>query len=729
MFKPLSFAILLGLAALPAAASGSDALTLQSAQVGIGGMCKAGFWTPIWLTVQAGPEGASGRLEIVIDDGDQTPVIYPASRPLDLAAGGEERVLLYARIGPIAAPITARLSDRGRVVWSQRLADLPPPLPPSRHLIVSIGPNVGLSEAIATLKGPAESAYVATSVPDGLDLPDQWWGYDGVDAVVLATSEPTPLSDPRDPRRGALGNWTRLGGKLIVSAGARGAEFFAAAGERPLAPPFTVSETTPLRDRAGLEAFGGAELPWEDDDFQRRRPAVLRITNADGVALVDEGGLASGRPLVLRSAFGLGELTLVAVDLDHPGFAKWSGRPRMIARLLQGDRAASEAAEGTTRRGVVHLGYNDLVGQLRSALDQFPGVTLVSFTTVATLTVLFLLLIGPGDYLLLSRLNLPRQTTWLTFSALAAAFGGLAWWLAGDAHGSRPRANQAEVIDVDAVSRVMRGTLWTHVYSPTATRLDLELQVEPPRSGGPLEPGGWLAWQGLPGDALGGLGSRQFSLARPDPYAILPPGATPRIASLPLVTASSKSLAARWWGSGPAVESKLAKDQYGLLSGEVTNPLDVELTDWLVAHEDRMYRLDAKLAGPLAPGQTVRIGDLSPLNLEARLTNRYVVDSKDVATQWNQASTDIPQIVRMMLFYESARGPAYTGLAHRYQSELDLTGHLRLGRAVLIGRAARPVARITAGGQPLAEAADAREYTWWRFVLPVGPQPAMPSQP
>ena len=636
------------------AAADSGALTIKSARVGIGGKCKAGYWTPVWLTVQAGPSGAHGQLELVIPDGDQVPAAYSGGSPaaIGLAAGQEASILLYAKLGPVAAPISVRLRDDERIVWSQPLPGVSPRLLSSQHLMVSVGPSIGLADAVATIKGgPAESSYVAVHVPRPADLPDQWWGYEGVDVVVLATSDAALLDARLASQRQALSTWVRLGGRLILSVGSRGEEFFAGADEW-LRPPFQLQEVSPLRDRAGLEAFGAAELPWDDEDFQRNRPQVTRIADLDGIVVIDEGGIASGRPLITRSAYGFGELIFVGIDLDHPGLAQWKGRPRLLANLLQGERGRGESSEGAAGRSVVHLGYDDLVGQLRSALDQFPGVTLVSFTTVATLTVIFLLLVGPGDYLLLTRLNLPRHLTWLTFSAVAALFGVLAWLLGADAHGDRVRLNQVEVIDVDAQQGIVRGTVWAHVYSPAAEQFDLELSVTTDRGGGNLAPGGWLTWQGLPGDALGGLNSRQVVLATADPYAILPPGTKPAITGLPLQTASSKSLAARWWGSGPVIAANLSKNQYGLLAGEITNPLPVELTDWLIAHEDRMYRLDPKRPVPLAPGQAVQIGDLPTLNLEARLTDRIVVDSKDISTQWNQASHDIPQIVRMMLFHE-----------------------------------------------------------------------------
>jgi len=49
---------------------------------------------------------------------------------------------------------------------------------------------------------------------------------------------------------------------------------------------------------------------------------------------------------------------------------------------------------------VASTGITDLSGQLRGALDQFAGVSLVPFSVVAGLVFLYILLIGPGDYLL-----------------------------------------------------------------------------------------------------------------------------------------------------------------------------------------------------------------------------------------------------------------------------------------------------------------------------------------
>jgi hypothetical protein len=137
----------------------------------------------------------------------------------------------------------------------------------------------------------------------------------------------------------------------------------------------------------------------------------------------------------------------------------------------------------------------------------------------------------------------------------------------------------------------------------------------------------------------------------------------------------------------------------------------------------------------VAVGQRVSIADFPPLDLEARLTQRRIEQSKDVATPWEKDSTDVPRIVQMLMFHEAARGRNYTGLSHRYQPEIDLSESVRLGQAVLVGRAKQPTARLTAGTDttridvtsknadkvlpPLVTEDNAETYTWYRVVFPV----------
>jgi len=712
--------ILAALLALSSSAAAADAardvLTVKSATVGFGGKFKAGFWQPVRLTVIAGPEGAQGRLELQVADGDQAPAVYrdESRGAIDLSPGEETTTHLYCKSGPIAAPMSVRLVRGGGVIWSAELLVSPPALRSTQELVVGIGPPVGLEEAAATIRRRPDSAVQIAQVNLASELPEHWWAYEGVDTLVLATGDANFFSSINEKQRQAIVQWVLLGGRIILCVGNRGSEI--ANPESPWAKliPGELVEVDALRERSGLENFTKSELPFDDPTFQRNRPLVTRLKNVRGEVLLEETSSSFGRSLVVHAAAGLGQIIFVALDLDHASLKNWKGRVRLTASLLQQGGETQQSDRGA-RGGIRQLGYDDLVGQLRAALDQFPGVSLVNFTTVSVLTIAYLLLIGPADYLLLSRLNLPRAVTWFTFPAVAVGAIAVAAIIDRQVHGSRMRLNQAEIIDIDLANQTARGTVWTHVYSPITKGVDAGLDLSLPSGLVSSTSVGWLSWQGLPGDALGALESRQPVLVRREPYLITLPGAMPRIDGLTVQVASSKSLAACWWATTdlPA-DNKLTIDRFGLLTGDFQSPLPVALSECILAHDEKMYRI-----GALSPGQRIRMADLAPLDIEARLTQRRVEQTKDISTPWERDSVDIVRIMQMLMFHEAARGSTYTGLTHRYQPRVDLSQHVRLGAAVLVGRASEPVARLSDRDAPIVDAADTNTFTWYRIVLPV----------
>ncbi len=693
-----------------------DVLTVKSAIFGFGGKFKAGFWQPVRVTVVAGRDGAKGRLELEASDGDQAPVVYRDESIGAIELGPEEETTthLYCKSGPIAAPMSMRLIANGNVVWSHELSISPPAMRSTQELIVGVGPPVGLEEAALTIRRRADSAAHVAYSSAAAELPDHWWAYEGVDTLVLPTSDATLWSQINEGQRRAIVQWVLLGGRIILCVGNRGADVAGPASDWAKLIPGQFVEVDPLRDRTGLENFTKSELPFDDPSFQRNRPMVTRLKNVRGEVLLDEGNSSAGRPLVVRAAVGLGQVIFVGLDLDHPALKNWKGRTRLVASLLQ-QGGELQPAERGAGGGIRQLGYDDLIGQLRAALDQFRGVSLVNFTTVSVLTIAYLLLIGPIDYLALSRLNLPRAITWFSFPAVAVIAIVIAGLVGRQVHGSRVRLNQAEIIDVDVANNIARGTVWCHLYSPATKAFDAALSLSLPGGVAESAPEGWLTWQGLPGDALGGLESRQPALVHREPYSVALPGKNAKIEGLTVQVASSKSLGATWWTTtNLSNESKLTIDRFGLLAGEFQVPVAVPLSECILAHDEKLYRV-----GTISPGQHVRMGDLGPLDLEARLTQRRVEQTKDISTPWEQDSVDIPRIMQMLMFHDAARGTNYTGLTHRYQPRIDLSQHVRLGAAVLVGRANEPVARIVEGNRPIADLTDTNTFTWYRIILPV----------
>ena len=77
---------------------------------------------------------------------------------------------------------------------------------------------------------------------------------------------------------------------------------------------------------------------------------------------------------------------------------------------------------------------------------------LVPFWLVAGLILIYLLLIGPGDYFLLRKLGGRMTWTWLTFPAVVVLVCLGAYVLAHAMKGSEVKINQLDLVDVDAAS-------------------------------------------------------------------------------------------------------------------------------------------------------------------------------------------------------------------------------------------------------------------------------------
>ena len=73
------------------------------------------------------------------------------------------------------------------------------------------------------------------------------------------------------------------------------------------------------------------------------------------------------------------------------------------------------------------------------------------------------------------------------------------------------------------------------------------------------------------------------------------------------------------------------------------------------------------------------------------------------ATPYDQASTDLGYILRMMMFYEAAGGQRYTRLWNDYQDFVDLSGLLKADRAILVAQTPVPAEEGHQGAELLRD--------------------------
>ncbi len=685
-------------------------------RVGFSGHYKVGVWTPVEVRFDRDAIGAPDTLHVTVPDGDGVP-----SRVSAEFTGDENSALLYVRFGRVQSELAVELRSDDQVLASKRFTsgehpEFPPAVAATGKIILGVGVDpLGLKDAVARLHEKEDARTVAVRLENGRQLPDRWYGYEGIEALVISTSQPEIFADwtPSSPQVIALERWIRMGGRLVLCVGSRAEEVLGEDSPWAAFAPGKLSRMVDLRQTRALESYAAGEMAIETEDEDGLR--IPRLLQVQGTIEAREADL----PLVVRTARGLGQIVFLAADLDRGPLAKWKDRPLLTARLL--DLPTEREEESKEGSAVMHYGFNDLTGQLRSALEQFNSVRLIPFWLIVVMIVVYILLIGPADYFLLRKVLRRMMLTWVTFSATVVVVAAAAYLLAYDTKGTQLRLNQVDLLDIDATSGNIRGTTWCNLFSPRTDFYDLTLQPKLPSGKLAQDADLQLSWLGLPGGALGGMNPRTIS---PDLWA-KPYDFSPQLDALhdvPISIWSTKSFTARWMAKTdicPQADLRLERQQ---LLGNITNTLPFALSECLLAHGRHVYPL-----GTLEPGQSIRIDTrLRRSELKTLLTRRQIVADKpggdfyQKSTPYDLASVQLPYILQAMMFYEAAGGRQYTHLENGYQRFVDSTELLKTDRALLVGQAPEdhPGATLSCNGKPLTDNED-QHLTVYRFVFTV----------
>ncbi len=775
--KKPGFWVALALLLLASPALAAD-VTLEKVTVGFNGKYKVGVWTPVSVTLaSSSPKPPRGRLELHTADGDDVTSIVSRD---NVQVDGRAKQLLV-RFGSTDGTLTVVFQpDDGRPIRWERPSSytpderhIPLALQTSQELLVEIGRGVGLKGIKDAGRPPAGEEVVPVQLDEASQLeqlPTEWIGYEGVDAVFIGTSQESDLEqtrllaklDPDNARWQALAQWVRSGGRLIILGGGPADQLRRVLEKMgPVAKllPGQLEGEATLDRLSELETWSGAKDPVSlprvrpDDPASERRLTVPLLAKIEGVAEVVQDNV----PLVVRVPRGFGEVIFVALDLDRPPLARWPGRGALLAKLLgpkEGAPPAAETAESAGSGQLIHAGVSDLAGQLKGALDQFTGIRPVSFVLIAGLALLYIVLIGPLDYVLVRKVLRRPELTWVTFPLMVIVFSAVTYQLAYWMKGKQLIVNQVDLVDVDLATGHVRGQTWFNAFSPDSRAYDVSVTPRLPGSGEGEKSGDAAAappaaegmrtvvsWLGLPGEALGGMarsgspglfqGSYRFT-SQSDAHKDAPQPMT--MEQVPIQVWSSKSFTARWtkpadW-TGPLVQCELRR-RGDRIEGTIRNRMDVPLQDCLLVFRTRGGGKKAQVLRipELKPGQTKTISPSeSPDDLGEYLKGiRYVSDSDSdtltrQARQYNPLGADVPSILKLMSFYRLISGRDHAHLLHRYQGHVDLSHlfHDKLdNRAVLLGFAPKPAAEVRLGDRSTEDRPQDQHWTCYRFVAEV----------
>ena len=676
--------------------------------IGFDGKVKLGKWVPIFISLD--PSTSAAKFEVENLDGDDTPVIYKGPLLSDPKFPG--RYQAWTRIGRTYGKFELRLLNAAddiietkqfNFTGSDRVEEF---IGSTQELVLTLEPQDLFKKSIESVSSLAsrEDARIIAALGEKSILPFNWLGYDSADAILMVTSDIERIDRISDVQLDAVETWVKQGGTLILSAASNADRLLSENGRLARFCPGNFVGLGECKNSSRLETFCDSQeqlLPSKDDAIP-----IVRIEDVRGIVLVDNSNAKNRKPLIVKTACGMGKVIFVTFDLDSPRMTEWIGFPKLVENLISGARTERETTSSTTSQGssVSHFGYKDLIGQLRVPLDRFRDVQFVKFAMIALLIGLYILCIGPGDYFLLRKLFKKMELTWITFPLVSLIFCGLAIGISKATRPNTIKINQLEIIDIDTINGEVRGSVWGNLYSPTGQTCSIGLDKSH-QLGFEID-SNLITWHGLPGNGLGGM----TTTANPgllktnyeQSFQIGENGQTlsTEIEDLPLQVSSTKPIFATWWASiEPESRVQLNRDpRLTQLRGRVNYKLPFKLKNCRLIFENWAYVLE----NPLNPGDTfdVQTGTTEK-SLRSILTRKVKLKKSDRSenSPWDPTDIRVNRIADIMMFYQASGGKAYTNLSHQYHSFTDMTDQLNLHRAILVGEVDEPGAILKVNGK------------------------------
>jgi hypothetical protein len=615
-------------------------------------------WAPVYVDLElVGP--VDGPAELVIETADPDEIVTTLAVPLNLA--GASGNLSLANLGSLGyvrpagvgeVTLTIRGANGGKSLSEPYRIRSLRPRDPLTYVVLALGaPPAGFElpkmagVAPDTSPGLRGGRVELGTITDVAQLPNEWFGYDGADVVVLHTGRGAAEfldklfsagASPQDKkRRDALIEWVRRGGRLVVTLGEYSKDIGRWPALRDLLPLEVAGQREferlgmywGARESSQTSMFSGAlvvkagKFPVANLALKPDRPARVLIPPPDRRGEKDD--IIAG-----QRAFGLGRITLIGFDLDQLPFAEFPQRPEFWDWVLRegGANRASAGSEGKPRPGAGALTEeeDELAVGLRTHLDTFEGVPVVSFGWVALLIVLYILLIGPIEYFFLKRVLGRLELTWITFPIIVLTVSLAAYFTAYSLKGRDLRVNKIDVVDVDLAGGRVDGTTVFTIFSPRIDNYTIGVTPAEGMANGTETSGTVVSWLGAP------RGGRASLLRRNYRYHADADSLADGLEKVPVQVWSTKSFIARWSAAiDPAwfdpdpkdpVNRRLEHPRDPELAAGVTGtfvnrlPIPV-LSECVVFYAGQAYPL---------PGGTIRSGD----------TIRLVLDSGTMATDW-----------------------------------------------------------------------------------------------
>ncbi len=304
------FLLLLCFIPLPA---NSTALSLD-VTIGFNDHFKLNAWTPITVVLENRGRPLSGTLEVIVTSGSEYQQdVHSSTYALDveLPNNSKKRYAFAVLIKTVTHDLVIRLSREDNILISKSV-NLRSYFTEKNLVVVAdhfVSPDI--------LSVLPEDLH-AVNVPPKF-LPDSWYGYDGVDLLIMKADTIRGL---RSNQFQALSRWLKQGGYLLTTGGLNYGALFSKRIQELL--PLSVHGHEQLSGIQALARFCNQPLIGIEPFL------VLRVHLDDAEVLVREGDI----PIVVQKTIAYGKIVFLSFDYDAPPFSRWNGRAPFWDKIL-----------------------------------------------------------------------------------------------------------------------------------------------------------------------------------------------------------------------------------------------------------------------------------------------------------------------------------------------------------------------------------------------------------
>lgn len=535
---------------------------VMEAEAAFQGVFKNGEWLPIWITLEnSGPDrNAEARVRVTSGNGA---VNYAV--PVPLPTGARKRVPLYVLPNSFSRELEVQLVADGELLGRTVLTVLPQMN--ISYVVGILAPERGAAALISGITLPGQFRPIVLVDLAAQDLPEKPEGLRSFDAILINDFDTSTLSQEQ---RNTLQDWVQSGGRLIVGGGAGAQKSVSGLPEALVL--ITPADLIELEDVSALSTYANTETIRVPGPFL----VAVGAQNA-GAALVQQGEV----PLLQEAQVGGGRVDYISLDLAGSPFDAWSGATEFWQTLLSpGAAYPNWLAPDVPQRQMI-------ADQMNYALSSLPALDLPSVRGLAILLAIYVLLVGPVNYLVLRSIK-RLQLAWITIPVLTVLFSAGTFAIGFALRGNDVILNKIAMIEIQPDGSGKAATFFG-LFSPAQRAYEVQVPGSgllsaintyyDPWTGGPVAPGEITFVQGDPA-LVQGLSVNQWSMQ----------------------AFQSEST----WSDFGRVTADLEVSQDGL-TGQVTNNTRQTLKDAILILGMRFARI-----GDLAPGETQQVELLMP---------------------------------------------------------------------------------------------------------------------